>query len=131
MDLKALSTKQKSEEGVWLNILDMAGDPMVDENGKNPARLKVVGTNSKQFKAQQKMMMDASAKKKNGLSASEKLEWSMKIYSTAIVDWENIEWEGKVLPFTLANVKMVLEEAEPVLKQVVAFVDDSSNFLAN
>lgn len=131
MDLKQLSTAEISEQGAWLTICDLNGDALIDEKANKPVRFKVIGSNSKKFKAQQKMQMDAGKKKKNGLSASDSIEYSMRTYTASVIEWEYVVWEGKAIDCTPENVRMVLEASEPVLTQVVAFIGDAANFLAS
>ena len=131
MDLKQLSTKEVSEEGAWLTICDLNGDALIDEKTEKPVRFKIIGSNSKKFKAQQKAQMDAGKKKKNGLSASDSIEYSMRTYTASVIAWEYVVWEKKELDCTPENVRMVLDASEPVLTQVVAFIGEAANFLAN
>lgn len=135
MALNNLSTKKKNAEGVWMEVLDQNGDPCVDGKGK-VVRFKVVGQNSKQFKAQQKITLEKAKKQKNGLSAAETLERTYKTYANTILDWENVEWEDeetskiKKLEPTMENKLMLFDESEIILNQVIAFVNESEHFLA-
>jgi len=131
MDLMKMSTKEMAEKGVWLSILDVNGDTMIDEKSGEPAAFLIAGTNSKVFKVQQKATGDASRKKKNGLSTAESLQHNMKMVATCVLDWKHIEWNKEPIKCTQENVLMVLSEAEPVYNQVQAFIQDASNFLAN
>lgn len=129
MDLSKLSTKEKAEEGVWLNILDQNGDEIVDEKAKTPVRFKIAGTNSKAFKAQQKAAGDANRRKKNGLSTAEALDYSKRMVAACVLEWEYVNWRGKELNCTQENILMILNESEPIMNQVNDFISDASNFL--
>lgn len=131
MDLKQLDTKVGSEEGAWMPICDLNGDVFIDEKSGKPVRFKIIGSNSKKFKAQQKMQMDAGKKKKNGLSASDSIEYSMKTYTASVIAWEYVVWEGKEVACNPENVRMILDASEPILTQVVAFIGDAANFLVS
>lgn len=125
MDFGKLDVSAKSEEGVWMPIMDLDGE-------ETDAKIKVVGQDSKIFKRRIHRLTDISRKKKNGLKAAELEREFLETYSACCIEFENC-YIGKkeIKGDNLEDVVDFLEKFKFILDQVAEFVGERSNFLSN
>jgi len=137
MDLSTLSTKQKSEDGVVMEVEDPRdGDPLLDEDG-NPVTITVAGSDSKAYrtysrKAQNKRLKNLKpGQRKIDLDAAEMEEEQLNLLVECTLDWDGIAWEGKPLECTKPNAKMLYTELGWLRDQVDAYMADRTNFFGS
>ncbi len=117
-----------ADDAQYMEIKDPVTDEVMEEDGK-VARLKVVGSDSKVFKAGFKEWNDKNRLKKNGLSTADTEKHMKKIYCACVVGWENIEWEGKDMKFSKENLMNLIDSCPFIYDQLMEFVGDRSHFL--
>ena len=131
MDLNKLVTTEKADSGSKMEIVHPAtGVPI-------GATITIVGTDSKIYQEAQHKVSNKRMKRVSGrgntmryMPTSEEVEVeSIELLSRCTLGWENIEWEGVVLPFNLENAKMIYTELIWLREQVISWMEDRSNFL--
>lgn len=133
-DIGTLNTTEKGEQGTWMTVEDVYGDPFVDEKGK-PVRIKLLGANSeavknvvrKQRVALMQHMRRNTRITDQDIAREEKNE--LEIAVAATVDWEGVELGGEKLECKKSNARKVYSVADLVLEQVVKFINDDANFM--
>jgi hypothetical protein len=130
MDLTSLSTTEKSESGFKMEIVNPAtGVPI-------GASITIAGTDSKTYQDAQHKISNKRMKRMNNRGGvkfnltSEEIEFeSIELLARCTLGWDNIDWEGSPLKFSLENAKMVYTELLWLREQCVAAMEDRSNFL--
>ena len=132
MDLTKLSTRDRSEEGAVLTIVDPKTHlPFLGYNDK-PVRITLKGADCRAFKEMQYRQSDKAFK--NGrlkMSSAQLAESSIQTLAKMTVAWESVSIDGQELPCNEANAAMVYREYEVVRAQVDEFVNDIENYLGN
>jgi hypothetical protein len=120
MMISTLETATKSNEGAWCIIVDFDGKP-------TNLRIKVMGTDSK---VQSEIMTELMQREIDKKIGEKVLPMSNSEHVARLsVDWENAEWEGKNLPFSRENAKMVYDAAPFIREQVDRFSARRTNFI--
>jgi hypothetical protein len=76
-------------------------------------------------------MMEAKRNPRRGDTVEAIEERTIAIAAAAIIDWKGIEMDGKPLPFTRDNAKMLLEKFPFIGEQLDAAAGDRSLFFAD
>lgn len=134
MDLTNLIVNSASEDGAKCEIVH----PVTERSFDPPVYITVVGIDSELYqKASReltnKRLKKATARGRFKLTATaEELEAEhIELLARCTVGWENIEWEGKPLPFDKDNAKKLYTKAPWLREQVDLFMGDRANFLAS
>lgn len=135
MDLSSLSTKQLSEEGAVLTVLDPRTDePLVNSDGSS-VTLTLSGMDGARYREHQRKIQNRrlknlgrGGKAKLDLDAEELEKESLELLAACTLGWEGIEWKGAPLPFTQANAEMLYTELSWLRVQVDQFIGDRQNF---
>lgn len=125
MDISTFNTVKACEEGKWVNIVNLDGD-------KTDIRIKVIGVDSKRFKEESQKLAKYFERTKND-KVRDYDEIEMKTISMAVaitVDWENVEEDGKKVPFTKENVTRIYSYAPAIIEQITKVAKDRHNFLS-
>lgn len=107
------------------------GEPLyyTDSTGvEKPIVIRVLGQDSREFRAAVSATSDAAARRKRNVSIDEAEQRAIAMLSVLVVRWEGIEWEGSPLECTIDNVKMFLKKFPPIRAQIDLFVADRANF---
>lgn len=134
MDLKSI-VNDKSEIGVDMPILHpITGDELTE--GDRKVTLKVMGADCKAYRGLSHKLNSEKLKKRmrgsQSIPKSEELEAeAIDLLTTSVIGWEGVQWEGKDLPFSKDNAKMILTECLWLREQVDRFVNDRRNFMGN
>ena len=134
MDLMALDTKTKSNDGVWIEIID----PATGENFG--LRWKIAGMDSDLFADFSKRMLANSKMKKAAKESDENVDYDIEMLAALTLGWEDtgndspgegkIVFNGEVLTFSAENAKKVLAAIPVIKRQVNAQVLRVQNFLS-
>jgi len=125
MDLKQLDTKQRSNEGVLMDIVyPGSGEP-------TGVRIRVAGIDSDRFndfarQRSKKAVQQAATGK--GEESNE--DYAVELLTACTIDWEGVEYEGQELECTHENAKWVYQEFPAIRRQVNRFVMQERNFLS-
>jgi len=130
MDLTALTTTDKADSGSKMEIVHPAsGVP-------TGASITIVGIDSKVYQAAQHKIANKRMKRMNARGSmkfnltSEEVEMeSIELLTRCTIGWNDIEWEGKPLPFNYDNARMLYTELLWLREQLVVHMEDRSNFL--
>jgi len=130
MDLNALSTTEKAGSGFKMEIVNPATGVPTD------ASITIVGIDSKVYQEAQHRIANKRMKRMNNRGSlkfnltSEEVEIeSIELLARCTLGWDNIDWEGSPLKFSLENAKMIYSELLWLREQCVAAMEDRSNFL--
>lgn len=128
MDLASLDLTKASNDGAWITLKHPAtGD---DLSGK----IKVVGKDSTKFvqlsdEYRRKTLEDMKSNKTMAQKMESAQEQSDAILVACTIDWEGMMLDGKDLPFSEFNVKMVYERFKWIKEQIDVAIADRANFL--
>ena len=130
MDLTTLSTMEKAESGFKMEIVNPATGVPVG------ATITIAGTDSKIYQDAQHKIANKRMKRMNNRGGmkfaltSEEVEMeSIELLSRCTLGWDNIDWEGAPLKFSMENAKMIYTELLWLREQCVVAMEDRSNFL--
>jgi len=131
MDLTDLKLASANEEGVKMELYH----PIEETSFDPPVYITVVGVDSERYQKAQLDLRNKQFKKmqkRNRLrfemTAEETEENAVELLAKCILGWENIEWEGKELPYSYENTKKLLG-VPWIREQVDMFVGDRANFI--
>ncbi|AFF25327.1 hypothetical protein ABWE90_01120 [Pasteurella multocida] len=88
---------------------------------------------AKQMRLAQKQEFENARSRKPKIKELDEIrEESVELAISRIVGWENIEWgDKKDLPFTPENARMVLEQCDWIIEQVLEQSNDLGKFLVS
>jgi hypothetical protein len=128
MDLAKLDLTKASNEGAWYTLKHPAtGEEL---SGK----IKIIGKDSTKFtqlseEFKRKALEDMKSAKTMAQRMESAQEQSDAILAACTIDWEGMMLDGKDLPFTEANVKMIYTRFSWIKEQIDTAIADRSNFL--
>ncbi len=128
MDLASLDLTKASNDGAWITLKHPATGE--DLSGK----IKVVGKDSTKFiqlseEFRRKTMEDMKSNKTMAQKMESAQAQSDAILVACTVDWDGMMLDGKDLPFSEQNVKMVYERFGWIKEQIDTAIADRANFL--
>lgn len=127
MDLSELDLTAKADAGAEMRLHHPVSDePLSSDDGK-PITIRVLGQDSREFRAAAAELAERMQGRKR-LSVAAAEAQSVELLARCVKAWSGIVWEGKPLPCTPENVRMVLRERKWVRDQVDAFVTDRAAF---
>ena len=130
MDLTKLTTSEKAEIGSKMEVVHPAtGVP-------TGVTITIAGVDSKTYQEAQHRIANKRMRRMNSRGSmkfaltSEEVELeSIELLARCTLGWEEVDWEGDPLKFSLENAKMLYTELLWLREQVVAFMEDRANFL--
>jgi hypothetical protein len=132
MDLTKLEIASASDEGTRMEIYH----PVTEQSFDPPVYVWVVGVDSDLWRKNSLALQNKRIKKmqKGGrlrinATAEEMDADGLELLAKCTTNWENVEWEGKFLPCTYDNVRMVYQKFPWFREAVDAFMGDRQNFL--
>src|SRR5262245_42075614 len=136
MDLSSYDTTGKEEPRGKLNLIDLDGKPMIDEDSGEPVTITLVGLDSKEYiqavQDNQTRRLNAARNRRNvKITGSDLDNDALAVQIACTKDWSHIIWQGKELECIPANVRMVYERLRFIRDQVAEFIEDRANFLGN
>lgn len=129
-DLSTLEPgRQKQEDGVSVRI-------KLPDGTDSDIVLTVASYESERVKRTareigNKALLEQKRNPRKGESVEAIEDRTFAIAISSIVGWEGIEMDGKPLPFTRENVRMVLEKFPFIAEQVDAAASDRALFFGN
>lgn len=128
MDLAALDLTKASNDGAWITLKHPATGE--DLSG----RIKIVGKDSTKFtqlseEYKRKTLDDMKSNKTMAQRMESAQEQSDAILVACTLDWDGMMLDGKDLPFTEANVKMVYSRFNWIKEQIDVAIANRANFL--
>jgi hypothetical protein len=133
-DLSLFSTKERSEEGAVLTVLDpTSGEPLSDDNGKS-VTITLSGVDGAKYRECQNKIQNrrlksiGRGKTKLELDAAELEKEGLELLASCTLGWSGIVWKGSELPFTVENAKMLYGELGWLREQVDSFIGERQNF---
>jgi hypothetical protein len=134
MDLSKLDIASSSDEGTRMEIYH----PTTEQSFEPNIYVWVVGMDSPLWRKHSMALQNKRMKKmmqrgriRLTQSAEEIEADNIEMLAHCTVKWENVEWEGKPLPGSFDNFKMVYTKLPWFREQVQMFVDDRANFLSD
>lgn len=134
MDLSTFDRTGKDDPVGILELVDLDGKPMIDEDSGEPVTIVLVGSDSKEYvKAQQDNQTRrlSAMRRRNKITGAEVDADALAIQVACTRDWTHIKWSGKLLECNTENVKMVYSRLRFIREQVSDFIEDRANFLGN
>lgn len=136
MDLSQLSTKELSDQGVVMTVINPKTGEELSSNGE-VVTLTLAGIDSDRYRAHQRKLQNRRLKSlsrgrgaKLDLDADDLDEESLDTLVACTLDWSGIGWESdKDLPCTPENVKMVYQKLPWLRDQVDFFIGSRENFI--
>lgn len=128
MDLATLDLTKASNDGAWITLKHPATGE--DLSG----RIKIVGKDSTKFtqlseEFKRKTLEDMKSSKTMAQRMENAQEQSDAILVACTLDWDGMMLDGKDLPFSEANVKMVYSRFNWIKEQIDVAIADRANFL--
>ena len=109
----------QDENAVDITIYQKDDQPYTAADGKTPVTIKVVGSESRQYRAakdsQMKKMMRLRGRK---LEPDDIRRNRVELAASAIVGWNGFESSGIPFPFSPENARLLLTQADHILEQV-------------
>lgn len=122
MDLaKQRLDQEKSVNGVWFDYPD-TDIRLKIARAYNPSHAEMLDKLSDALTETQKNKLEGQQ-----IAYTEPFVDAMA--NCVLVDWENVQWEGEELPYSVENAKMILNDKD--LEHFYAFVVESATTLAN
>ena len=133
MDVSVFNTKDKSDEGSWMPILDFDWETPVG------ADILVLGPDSREAVAiideeesfNQRRIAESFAGNKKAKAEAEgevSVDKAIRKAVRLTLGWRNIEWEGKEFPFTPENATKLYTKVSHIRVQVLNYYRDRSTF---
>lgn len=128
MDLASLDLTKASNDGAWITLKHPATGEELS------GRIKIVGKDSTKFtqlseEFKRKTLDDMKSNKTMAQRMENAQEQSDAILVACTLDWDGMMLDGKDLPFTEANVKMVYGRFNWIKEQIDVAIADRANFL--
>lgn len=131
MDLTTLDLASASSEGVKMELYH----PITEVSFDPPVYFTVVGIDSDIYQKANRELVNKRLKKniakgriRLNVTAEEVEQEQVELTAKCIIGWENVEWEGKPLPYSYENAKKLLSVSW-VREQVDTWIGDRANFL--
>ena len=131
MDLTTLDLASASSEGVKMELYH----PITEVSFDPPVYFTVVGIDSDIYQKANRELVNKRLKKniakgriRLSVTAEEVEQEQVELTAKCIIGWENVEWEGKPLPYSYENAKKLLSVSW-VREQVDTWIGDRANFL--
>ena len=132
MDLSKVDYVARADEGEWMTVTDPLGAELVDEVTKKPARLKLVGLDSKRYRDKNREIQDRRIEKmrRNKPTTSKLHETETRdLIAHCVLDWEEFYSDGQPLECNPENVRMLFEKVPYIQLQADNFIGDRANFM--
>lgn len=128
-DLSYLNTVDKSEEGVWMPVLDLDGNPLDTEILLlGPDSMEATKIANEVQKDVYKRIAESAGKGAKNVQeedlVGEQIDQAVRITK----GWKNLQWDGPELPFNHANAVMLYTQSPIIREQALRFYRDRSNF---
>lgn len=128
MDLAKLDLTKASNEGAWYTLKHPATGEELS------GRIKIIGKDSTKFtqlseEFKRKALEDMKSTKTMAQRLESAQEQSDAILAACTIDWDGMMLDGKDVPFTEANVKMIYTRFPWIKEQIDTAIADRSNFL--
>lgn len=94
-----------------------------------PSKIELYGSHTRKFNTLQHAVRNRLLKKGTKIRSAEQIEAdNMSVLVGCTKSWENVEWQGKELPCTPENVKMLYTEVVWVKLAVDEAIGNDANF---
>ena len=129
--------KKKAVDGIWVKLDNDEGDVEVEESdiGPDDAAIKIARADNVKYqraisKKIQPLIMKRGRKALDPM-VRQKAE-AESLYETVILDWRNLQYDGKPFPFSLENViKLWIDVEFSAFKdRIVMLINDEEMFRA-
>lgn len=129
--------KKKAVDGIWVKLDNDEGDVEVEESdiGPDDAAIKIARADNVKYqraisKKIQPLIMKRGRKALDPI-VRQKAE-AESLYETVILDWRNLQYDGKPFPFSLENViKLWIDVEFSAFKdRIVMLINDEEMFRA-
>lgn len=127
MELRKLDVLAAAEKGVTFNVVDAYGV-------ETDLAISVVGAGSRVFKlekAKNDQVIAQATQRRKPLSDDEESELWCSLLSKCTTGWENLELDGKALPFSQENAMRVYTDFPFIRSQVLEKIYDIKGLLEN
>lgn len=129
-DLSAVNTSKKSNDGVWMQIKDLDGNVLANDEGQEMAIL-VYGKDSARYRKFISDAFKANAGRKTERTFEELEASNIELLSDMIGGFRNIVLGGEPLEYTKEAAKSLMADFPVIREQVDTFVGSRANFLLN
>lgn len=133
-DPKSFNT-DLADDGVWFDVLDPDGEPVIDEASGERVRLKLRGSHSAEVKAVERRNQIAGIKamRKSGDAGIEQMvdrgeQSKFEVAVAATIDWDHIGDASGDLPCNEVNARKVYKAAQWLALQASNNVYDDKSF---
>lgn len=127
---------EKAEEGVPMHLRDPAGEPQFEADGTTPVTITLRGRDSRlvretlQKMAKMSLRQQAAGLATDEVTAAERN--AVEVLAAATVAWsDSITLEGKPLPCTVENARLLYSRYRWLREQVEAFASNRVHFMGN
>ena len=130
MDLSTLDTADLANQGAVLELRAPNGSPVLQDDGKTPVSLTLLGADSDVLTRLSNAQTNAYLKQGQLKVTAESAKANDLAYlAAATVDWSGVEVEGASLECTPENVRALYVRFAWIADQARAFIADRANFL--
>ena len=128
MDLASLDLEAAADKGAPLTLRHPVTDEDLTADDGAPMTISVLGADSGEFK---RIVADLAKKaqgRKKAVSVAERERNTVEMMARMTTGWSGIVWEGKPLPFTIENARMLYAARSWIRDQIDEFSGDRTNF---
>jgi hypothetical protein len=125
MDLANLDLSSQADAGAEMTLVHPIEKTVITGTDDLPVTFQIIGMQSKDVQA---VARKIDRKKMSGTVDDER-ERGLDMMIAVTRGWSgNLEFEGKALPFTAANARMLYSKFDWITEQVVNFAKEPANF---
>ena len=125
----ASPVSELEEQGAWIELVGIEGEPMLFGAERKPVRMLVAGSYSKLYRKLTHAQTTKAVKRRTTKITGELLhKQRLEVISGCVLAWEGFYEAGVELPFTRENIKKVLGGFGYILEQVEAAIEDHEAF---
>ncbi len=125
----ASPVSELEEQGAWIELSGIEGEPLLYGSERKPVRMKVAGSYSKLYRKLTHAQTTKAVKRRATKITGELLhKQRLEVIAGCILAWEGFYKGGVELAFNRDNVKVVLDGFGYILEQVEMAIEDHESF---
>jgi hypothetical protein len=130
MDMALLNTADRSEDGSWMDVLDLDWETPLGCSilVKGPDSKDALILLDEEERFNQKRLVDSYANKKGTPDPEVSADKAIRKAVRMTKGWQDMEWAGEAFPFTEENAIKLYTKVPHIRTQVLTYYRDRVNF---
>jgi hypothetical protein len=132
MDLANLDTAKFGSRGSWMDVLHPSGDgtALVDEQSKETVALHLRGADAPETTTAQRERVQRRLDRRRQRQTADDIDDDLlETAVAATIGWRYVFFEGKYLPYSEDNVRMLYRKFRWILEQALTYLSNRANYL--